>query len=285
MTKERRECRCGRPTRDNAYVCDECREGRLDHALGQVAWLDDQLDTSIAKTKAASLAGGARSAEAGLPWHEKAATARRALHSTLVWWVRFAQEESVRGVPNWQPTDRLPSLARWLLHVTRGMALRDIGPDMVDQITDAVAECERIIYWKRRFRVYLGTCGQRVEDEDGVILLEKCPGEVYADEGAAVGKCDSCDQGVTVVIRQAELNQALDDRLCSPAELARLAVILGLDAPRDEVRRKIVQWHRQNRIERRGTEPGTEDSERPTPLFRYGEVRPLLYAAFADRSA
>jgi len=272
-------CRCGRPTRDDAYVCDTCYAA-LNRALGDVAWLDEELDTTITRQKAAVISGTARSAETSLPWHERAAIARRDLHSLLVLWVRFAREEQVRGVPEWEAQDRLPSLSRWLLHVTRGLTLLDIGPDAVDEITNAVAECERVVFWKRRSRVYLGPCGQRVEDEDGLVILERCAGEVYAEEGADVGTCDECDQGVTVVIRQGELNKELDDRLCSAAELARLAVILGLDVPREQVRKKIHYWHRHKRIVQRGVDPETE-----APLFRYGEVRGMLYAEFARDTA
>lgn len=272
------ECRCGRETRDDAYVCETC-ENALEVALGDCAWLDDELDTTITRQKAASTTGGSPSAETGLPWHDKAAEAQRTLHGLLVTWVRFCDEEGVRGVPNWAPSDKIPSLARWLLHVVHGLTLHDIGPEAVDEVTDAVAECRRIVFWKKSTRVYLGTCGQVVKDEDGEVIVLTCGGEVYADEGEPVGYCEECKQGLTVVIRKAEIDKQLHDRLCTPAEIATYAVHLGLQAPRDQVRRRVNYWHRHKRIEHKGDNPKGE------PLFRYGDVRKMLYAEFGRESA
>lgn len=272
------ECACGKPTRDNATLCDDCTE-TMEKALGDVAWIDDEIDVSLTRQKAVSLDGGAPSAQQGIPWHDKAAQAKRNLHGYLVSWVRLCNEEGVGNGPVELPADNPKALAAWLLHRVPGLARHDAAEDALTEITDAVAECERIIFWKRKSRTYLGTCGQRVEDQDGTTLLERCPGEVYADEGASVGWCDDCDQGVTVVIRQGELNKELDDRLYTAAELARLAVILGLDAKRDSVRKKILYWHRHKRIAQRSTTV-TGD-----PMFRYGEVRVMLYAEFRRDTA
>src|SRR3546814_2319010 len=72
-------------------------------------------------------------AEHGLPWHDKAAEAQRALRGLLVWWVRFCTEESMRGLPTTAPADNVPSLARWLLHVVHGLTLHELGSDAVDE--------------------------------------------------------------------------------------------------------------------------------------------------------
>jgi hypothetical protein len=273
------ECRCGRPTRDAAYVCDQCVE-RLARALGDCGWTDVELETTITRQRGIPTTGGAPSAERGLPWHERGAEARRNLHGLLVSWVRFCGEERVRGVPTWQPTDRVVSLSRWLLHCVDGLALHDIGPEAVDEITDAVAECQRIVFYKRRSRVYLGVCEQPVIDDEGEeYAAVVCEGEVYAEEGAPVGTCDDCGQGVTVAIRRTELERKLDDRLCTAAEIARLSTYLGLDADRDKVRQRVHYWHRHKRVMPRGS--GDDDA----PLFRYGEVRSMLYAEFATRDA
>lgn len=272
------ECRCGKPTRDDAYVCDQCVT-ELDKALGDVPWLDEQLEVSITRQKAAALGSGARAATTPLPWHEKASEARRGLHALLVSWVLFCTEEQVRGRPSKDAEDDLPSLSAWLLNVTRGLALHDIGPEAVDEITDAVAECHRVVFWKRRNRVYLGKCEQVVKDEDDVVVTLSCEGDVYANEGDQVGECEQCGQGVTVVIRKADLDKRLDDRLCTAADLASMAVFLGLDVPRERVRKKVLYWHRHKRIQQRSTDVTTE-----APMFRYGEVKALLYSEFGRAS-
>ena len=279
------DCVCGKPTRDNAILCDDCTEV-LDRALGDVTWVSEELDVTMTRQRSAPIETGAPSATHPLPWHDKAAETLRELKNLLVLWVRLCDEEGVGSGPVELPADNLPAISRWLLHRVPGLARHDAAAEALDEITNAVAECERIIFWKRKSRIYLGTCGQRVADEEGVTLMESCTGEVYAEEDAQIGTCDDCGQGVTVVIRKGELNQAIDDRLCTASELARLAVILGLDAPRDSVRKKIHYWHRHKRIAQRGTITEQQKGEPiEVPTFRYGEVRVMLYREFARDSA
>ena len=176
------------------------------------------------------------------------------------------------------PADSIASLAAWLGSRVHGLAMLDIGPEAVDEITNAAAECHRIVFWKRRNRVYLGTCGAVETDEDGNDT-EPCPGEVYADEGEPVGFCDECGQGATVVVKRAALEDELDSRLYTAAEIARLSTFLGLDAPRDQVRKRVHYWHRHKLIEQRAT------NDEGHPMFRYGEVRGMLYRDFAQRAS
>lgn len=91
-------CRCGRPTRDAAYVCDDCL-GRLNQSLGDVTWLSAELDTTISRSKGVDYTsrGGARDSETPMPYHPSAAEAGRDLKAILVSWVRFCQEEQVRN--------------------------------------------------------------------------------------------------------------------------------------------------------------------------------------------
>lgn len=271
------ECRCGKPTRDDMWLCDDCEAG-FTSTLEALPDLDDELTVTITRQRAAATTGGPRSASTPLPWHERAAEARRTLHGLLVMWVRFCDEESVRGPEIDYPEDRIPSLAAWLATRVHGLALLDIGPEAVDEITNAAAECHRIVFWKRRNRVYLGTCGAIETDDDGQ-ESEPCSGEVYADEGEPVGYCEECGQGVTVVIKRGELEKDLDSRLYTAAEIARLSTYLGLDVPRDQVRRRVLYWHRHKRIVQRSTDLAG------APMFRYGEVRGMLYAEYARHAS
>ena len=260
-------------------MCRDCQH-ELEKALGNCRWLDEELETTITRQRSAPIEGGSRSASRGLPWHDKAAQARRNLHGLLVSWVRFCGEEHVLGVPDRLPRDRVSSLAAWLLHCTHGLAMRDIGPDAVDEITDAVAECERLVFWKRSARVYLGRCEREVRDDDDLLLVACCDGEVYADEGADEGTCQECEQTVVVVEQQKALTDRLDDMLMTPAEIARAAVFLGLQAPRESVRNRVNYWSRHEVIVVKG------HAENGDPRFRYGDVRQLLVTAFKkDRDA
>jgi len=273
------ECRCGKPTRDEAWLCDDCEE-RFTATLADLGALDEEITTTITRQRAAATSGGPRSTETSLPWHEAAGDARRALHGLLVSWVRLCDEEDVRGPEIAFPADNIPSLASWLATRVHGLALRDIGPEAMDEITDAAAECHRIIFWKRRNRVYLGPCGVTEQEVDGeTIETEPCPGEVYAEEGKAVGACDLCGHEVTVVVKRDALEKDLDSRLYTAAEIARLSTYLGLDVPRDMVRKRVLYWHRHKLIEQRGID------DAGAPRFRYGEVRGRLYADFAKRAS
>lgn len=271
------ECRCGKPTRDSAYVCDGCGN-LLARALGDVPWLAEQLDIAITKQRAAATGNGARSTETALPWHQKAAEAKRTLHGLLAMWCRFCSEEHITKAA--LPSDTLPAMSLWLLECIHGLTLRDIGPEAVDEITDAVAECRRIVFYKRRTRVYIGPCeGRDAGDDEAGVIMEDCPGHVYAEEFDPVGYCDDCGRGYTVVIKKANLEKELADRLCPVAEIARFTTYLGLDVPRERVRRQIHSWVKRGRITAASHTPEGE------PLYRYETVRVLLYAVFADKEA
>lgn len=92
------ECRCGRPTRDAAYVCDDCAD-LLARSLGEVPWLDEQLEVTVTRTSGIDYRtlGGAKATETPSPVHWAASEARGHLKSLLVSWVRFAHEENVRN--------------------------------------------------------------------------------------------------------------------------------------------------------------------------------------------
>lgn len=270
------ECRCGTPTRDHAWLCEGC-QARFLGTLADMRELDDEVQTTMTRQHAAASSGGPRSASTGLPWHEKAADARRTLHGLLASWVRFCDEEEVRGPFVPFPADNIAAMSDYLRTKVHGLALLDIGPEAMDEITDAAAECHRLVFWKRKNRLYLGPCETPIEIEDAE--PEVCPGEVYADEGEAVGFCDLCKQGVTVVIRRDDLQRRLDDYLATAAEIARLATFLGLDAPRDRVRKRVHYWHRHKRIV-----PKSEDAD-GSPMFAYGEVRGMLYREFGTRAS
>lgn len=290
------ECRCGKPTRDNAIVCDGCC-AELTKALAEVPFLAEQIDITITRQRSAAIGGGgsksrqdeledylANVAISGLrgvqtPWHDKASGAKRQLHDVLVLWVRLCAEEGVRhsAGPERLPVDRMDALSRWLMCRVDGLRFHDAGSDAVDEITDAAAEVRRIVFWKRNSRDYLGTCGLEVTDDEGVVEVAECPGDIYAEEGADVATCEECAQAVTVVIRKAEIDKKLEDHLCTPAEIATYAVHLGLQARRESVRRKVNHWAEHKRILKRGEAPNGD------PMFRYGEVRPLLYTHFAEK--
>jgi hypothetical protein len=162
------------PTRDEAYFCEDCGRS-LSVALGDVPWLVEEMETSATRAKGVDYRtkGGTRSSDKPLPFNQALSDAGAHLRATLVSWVRFCADERVRNSSTSQaiPEDNLPAISRYLLWRVDGLALLDIGPEAVDEITDAVAKCHRLID-KPADRQYLGPC-------------EECEGgRLYARPGA-----------------------------------------------------------------------------------------------------
>lgn len=255
------ECRCGRPTRDAAYFCDDCGD-LLARALGEVPWLDEQLEVTVTRSSGIDYRtlGGAKATEAPSPVHWAASEARGHLKALLVSWVLFCSEESVRSSDpaDGLPADNLPALSRWMLWRVDGLALHDIGIEAVGEISEAIQTCHRLID-RHPERQYLGSC-------------DVCnSGRIYARPGSNSAKCDACDSSVDAGERRANLLKQLDDRLCTAAEIARLSTYLGLKADREQVRKRINTWHKREKIE-------SHAAFSDEPAFRFGEVYGRLVA-------
>lgn len=290
MGMSEQECRCGKPTRDAAYVCDSCSE-EFAQALGDVPWLDEQLEITVTRLSGVDYrtVGGknGRSAPRGdkriagdvtteppsadapalgahlqsEPLNWAAADARGHLKALLVSWVRFCDEEHVRNSSPYVglPEDNLTALSRWMLWRVDGLALLDIGTEAVDEITSAVAHCRRLID-RHPERQYLGRCGFCSE------------GSLYATPNSAWARCNSCDTAIDADAIRKRLLTELDDRLCTAAEIAHLSTYLGLKAGREQVRNRINQWHSRGQVE-----SGSMFGD--APAFRFGSVYAMLIAA------
>lgn len=268
-----RPCPCGQPLRDTLTFCDGCRD-ELEKALRSVPSVAADIEITMTRQRAAVTTGAPGSSASSLPFHERAGDARRELHNLLGTWARMCMEEGV-GPKRDCPRNDPAHLAAWLLPCVPGLQQHDAGHDAVIEIQQAIAECSRIIFWKRRNRLYLGPCAYGASG-DG-----ECDGDTYAEEGASVGYCEACGAGLTVVIRQGELDADLASRLLTAAEIADWAKRMGVDANRNAIRKRVLYWHRHARIT-----PASHDQRGGlrVPLFRYGDVRPLLADHYATAS-
>lgn len=253
-------CDCGRPTRNAAYSCDDCGDA-LARALGEVPWLDDELETSTTRQQGIDYRrvgggkGGKRDAERPSPVSWGPSEARAHLKALLVSWSLYCSAEGVRNSSPYDgmPEDNLPSLSRWLMWRVDGLLLHDIAPEAVDEITSAVAHCHRLID-RPADRQYLGDCEQ-----------PDCSGRMHVRAGGEVARCDTCDTPVPADQIRTRLLAQLDDRLCTAAEIARLSTYLGLKADREQVRKRINQWAKRKVI--------TEHKGVTTEVtFQFGEV-------------
>lgn len=251
------ECRCGKPTRDHAFVCDDCAD-LFARALGDVPWIDEQTDVTITRQRAIPTEGGSRGSETPLPWHDKAAEVRRNLHGLLAMWCRFCEEEEIRhsSPANGLPADTLPAMSAWLLWRIDGLTLRDIGPEAVDEITNAVADCHRIID-RRPDRWYAGPCA-----------TEDCAADLYAKSRTGAVECRECGATYDVAARREWLLAEAEDRLAPASEVARAVSWLGA-APLTAAR--VRKWAERERIAVKG-----HDGHRP--LYRVGDAIDLLAA-------
>lgn len=253
------ECRCGRPTRDKAFVCDSCADS-LTRSLGDIPWLAEELETTITKQRGIPTEGGSSSSETALPWHEKAADARRNLHGLLATWCRFCDEEDVRNSSPMTglPVDELEAMSRWLLWRVDGLTFHDIGLEAVDEITNAVAECERLID-RRPDRWYAGPCVNNSE-------VAVCGADLYAKRTTGDVRCRSCGAVYDVAERRAWLLAEAEDRLADATTVARAVSWLGAEALTPS---RIWKWAERGRILAKG-----HDGRRP--LYRIGDAIDLL---------
>jgi len=257
------ECRCGKPTRDAAYVCDDCSHA-LAVALGDIPWLDEELEITVSRQKGVDYRrvgggkGGKKPTERPLPADMGASEARTHLRGVLVSWVRFCADEGVRNASPHPgiPDDTLIAISKWLLWRVDGLTLLDIGTEAVDEITSAVAHCHRLID-RPAEQQYLGACSVC----DG--------GHLYARPGSRWARCGGCDAAEDADDRRSKLLDELDDRLCTAAEIARLSTYMGLKVDRETVRKRVNQWHKRGTIAR-------EAAFTDEPAFRFGIVRRLL---------
>ena len=260
------ECRCGRPTRDAAFVCETCGDD-LAKALGEVPWLTEELEVTVTRQKGVDYRGvgggqgGKKPAERPSPVVWGASEARASLKALLVSWALFCEAESVRNSSPYPglPDDDLPSLSRWLMWRVDGLTLVEIGLEAVDEITSAVAHCHRVID-RPADRQYLGQCHE-----------QDCTGRMYARPSSPAAHCDTCGTPVPAEEIRKRLLGELDDRLCTAAEIARLSTYLGLKADREQVRKRINQWASRGQLTEH---PSVTDEV----TFRFGEVYDKLAA-------
>jgi len=228
-------CRCDRPTRDDAYVCDDCAD-ELGRALGDVTWLVEELETTITKQRGKTESGGGgASAEKPLPYHEAAAEALRNLRALLVLWVRFCSEEGVRSSDprDGLPEDNLPAMSRWLLWRVDGLTLHDIGPEAHDEITNAVATCRRVID-RAPERQYVGPCA--------------CGRDLYRKPGAQVVRCRFCEAEYDADALTNSLRDQIMGRLVTAREGATLLSRFDLETKQAT----IDKWRERKRLVERG---------------------------------
>lgn len=249
-------CSCGKPTRDDAYVCDDCLD-KFAKLLGEVTWIDLELETTIAKQKAAGDAGSP-GAETALPFHPEASERAHLLHHELVMLVRFCDEEGVRSS---DPAEGLPAnnrvaMSRWLMWRVDGLAFNDMAREFIESVSTAVSRCRQIIDLPPE-RSYAGPCPE-------------CARDLYHRPDAAEVKCSGCGQRWDVAEvnawMRARIEEHMTDRLVTAREGSTLLSRFGIET----AQRTIDKWHERGLIAEAGHI--APDGKKPRRLYRWEEL-------------
>ena len=247
------ECRCGRTTRDEAYACDHCGD-LLGRALGDVTWLDEQIEITISRQKGATYDGSpSAGAEKPLPINLPASEARETLRGLLVSWIRLCAEEGVRSTDHRHnlPEDNLPAMSRWLLWRVDGLLLHEAGSDCIDEITSAVAHCYRLVD-RPPEREYVGPCAG-------------CTRDLYCRPGEPKGECRHCGRPWDNEERWTWMQAQMTGRLVTAREGATLLSRVGLATQQGT----IDKWRERKRITERG------HNTQGHRLYQWDELRAL----------
>lgn len=246
---------CDRPTRDDAYICDTCLDD-FAKMLGEVTWVDDELDTTISKQRAAG-ATGAPSAEKALPINLKASQLRDALRAELVNLIRFCSEEGVRSSDprNVLPENTIVAMSRWLMWRVDGLAFNDMAAELIATVTAAIRDCRRVIDLPPE-RKYAGPCPE-------------CKRDLYHRPSAAEVKCPGCGQrfdvGEVNDWMQERIKARLENELVTSREAATFLSRFGLETNQ----RTIDKWHERGKV----AEAGHDAKGRR--LFRWDDLLAL----------
>jgi hypothetical protein len=263
--KSEQTCQCGKPVRDTLTLCDPCTDD-LGKALGDIPWLVEQLEITATKAKGVDYRGvgggkgGKKPAETPLPVHWGASEATTHLRALLVSWSLFCHQEDVAttDMRPGLPDDNLIAMSRWLLWRVDGLARHELGPDALDELTSAVAHCERVID-RHADRQYLGQC-------DGCNL-----GDLWAKPGGEWATCDHCEIATVADEVREHLVNTMRDSLRPAAEIARLSTYLGLRSTRERTLSRITTWAKRGRIISTTKIDGHA-------AYRFGDVYDLLAA-------
>jgi hypothetical protein len=249
-------CDCGKPTRDQAYVCDDCL-GDLTKALAETSWLATELEVTIAKQRGIDYTalGGSPSSETPMPVHAPALEAKRALRLALVTCVRFCDEEHIRHQSSSTrlPNDSLDSMSHWLMWRVDGLGLNDMGHQFVTDITRAFLACHRAID-RAPERRYAGPC--------------ECGRDLYHKPGAVDAQCVDCERVYTIAELHDWMRKQMVDRLVTASEGSLLLCRYGLNTPSNT----IDQWAHRKRLAAHG------ESIKGRPLYLLDDLFKLAAA-------
>lgn len=268
MTAENLCVRCGRPTPDGYACATETRKG-----AEQLRLICDTVPAArdvahgLSRRSGGGNAGGKPGSQ--IPIDLTAMAKLDAVQGSLTTWARHVVAE--RGsIPSWTGDDDLVNAARYLGEHLEWWRHRR----QVDEFLTDVDACARVVAGIARGPAeqrFLGPCGAPIHigtlsEPDKTY---ECDGDIYAREGASVGRCRTCGAEVASEDRRAWLDAEVRSHAFRAAEIANA---YGINV------KTIRSWatDRQARYDHSGT---CVQAARPAKLHPHGwdrDQRPLF---------
>lgn len=225
----------------------------------------DELDTTLSRQTASGQRHGARSTEKPLAFDYGASEAIAVLRNTLVGWVRDLEPDP--GPGHDRPADRLDAMALWLLARIDALRTHPAAEEVVGEIGAAVANCTRAID-RRASMVYAGTCGH-----------EGCTEGLYVAVGRPNVTCRGCGARYDVADRTAEILTALQDRLLTVRQCARMAAYSGEFPDTRKTENLLNKWVQRSILQAHGLDLKGRET------YPFGDILDRLRASRARASA
>lgn len=271
--------RCDAPMPDSAYICAR-ESAEMAEKLLVAAGHAEDAETVIARQ--ARLGAGSRGGSSdGLNYDATRAARFEAVKLAIGGWARIVTAETGRG-PRWRalagplcPPRREggpcghgsceairrktppPALARecaWLSTQTGFLRKHPAADEAFRELHDACKDLVRLI--------------DAPADKELVGMCD-CGKVLYAPHGRRIVICPekTCERDWHVERSREILRKALDEKLLTAAEAARLAQYLDTDRTQEQIRKLINGWARATR--RLIVAHGEIDGE---PTFRFGDI-------------
>lgn len=246
--------RCGAPT--DATVC---RPEALSLAESLRVAAGHAEDTEAVLTRQARYGAGSRGgSDEPLPVDLTAAARYRAVENTIGTWARLISEETGGRIPPpvWPALNTTTIAALWLSRRTDDLRMHPAAGEAFADLGRACADLARLV--------------DRPPDRELVGMCD-CGKTLYAAHGRSYVTCPvpTCKLIWNVAESREILRRALDGKLVTASEAARLSQYLDTDRTQLQIRKLINAWSVRSLIVAHGEIDGE-------PAFRFGDISERL---------
>lgn len=268
---------CGRPMPDQAYVCRPEAQDLADALLAAAGHAEDAETLSARGARLGAARGGG---DTPLPDLSRSARYAHAANA-ITTWARVAMEETGRR-PVWRPAigplcpptglrcehgsceairrrtppDAVALCAAWLAQQVDWLRKHPAAAEAFAELHQACAELARLV---------------DVPPDKDLVGMCDCGKVLYAAHGRKHVTCpvETCKLRWNVEESRDILRKALDDKLVTAADAARLGQYLDSDRTQEQIRKLINAWSSRSLIVAHGEIEGE-------PTFRFGDVSARL---------